>query len=56
MKTFRLCLLYVNVPTLKLDFYIGSTWLQEMVWLIANDLDFDKAKGTIQQLRAPMIE
>lgn len=34
----------------------GSTWCQEMIWLIGNDLDFDEANKTIQQMRAPMIE
>ncbi|XP_017774558.1 PREDICTED: sulfotransferase 1C2-like [Nicrophorus vespilloides] len=34
----------------------GSTWTQEMVWLIGNELDFEQARKTIQQLRAPMIE
>ncbi|XP_030749751.1 sulfotransferase family cytosolic 1B member 1-like [Sitophilus oryzae] len=34
----------------------GSTWCQEIVWLIGNDLDFEKAKTVLQQLRAPLIE
>ncbi|RZB73451.1 amine sulfotransferase [Asbolus verrucosus] len=34
----------------------GSTWCQEMIWLIANDLDFNTARNTIQQIRAPLIE
>ncbi|KRT80380.1 hypothetical protein AMK59_7373, partial [Oryctes borbonicus] len=34
----------------------GSTWCQEIIWLIANNLNFEKATSTIQQLRAPMIE
>ncbi|KAL1491372.1 hypothetical protein ABEB36_011979 [Hypothenemus hampei] len=34
----------------------GSTWCQEMIWLIVNDLDFLQAEGTLQQLRAPLIE
>ncbi|KAI4460792.1 sulfotransferase sult [Holotrichia oblita] len=34
----------------------GSTWCQEIIWLIANNLDFEKATSTIQQLRAPVIE
>ncbi|CAB3381573.1 Hypothetical predicted protein [Cloeon dipterum] len=33
----------------------GSTWTQEMVWLIGNDLDFQGAK-MLQQLRAPVLE
>ncbi|KAF2883128.1 hypothetical protein ILUMI_23045 [Ignelater luminosus] len=34
----------------------GSTWCQEMVWLIGNDLDFASAKQYIQQIRAPVLE
>lgn len=34
----------------------GSTWCQEMIWLIGNNLDFDNAKNTIQQIRAPLLE
>lgn len=34
----------------------GSTWCQEMIWLIGNDLDFETARNTIQQIRAPLIE
>ncbi|KAI4460791.1 sulfotransferase sult [Holotrichia oblita] len=34
----------------------GSTWCQEIMWLIANNLDFEKATSTIQQLRAPLLE
>ncbi|KAK3926899.1 Luciferin sulfotransferase [Frankliniella fusca] len=34
----------------------GSTWTQEMVWCIGNDLDFDRAKKLIQQFRTPRIE
>nr|ANI86000.1 sulfotransferase [Locusta migratoria migratoria] len=34
----------------------GSTWAQEMVWCIGNDLDFKKAKETMQQLRTPLLE
>ncbi|KAG5866098.1 hypothetical protein JTB14_015931 [Gonioctena quinquepunctata] len=34
----------------------GSTWCQEMVWLIGNNLDFEKAQSTLQQLRSPLIE
>jgi hypothetical protein len=33
----------------------GSTWLQEMVWCIGNDLDFEGAK-ILQQLRTPLLE
>lgn len=33
----------------------GSTWAQEMVWLLGNRLDFEGAKQ-MQQLRSPLIE
>ncbi|KAJ1531394.1 hypothetical protein ONE63_000075 [Megalurothrips usitatus] len=33
----------------------GSTWTQEMVWCIGNDLDFTRAVE-LQQYRAPLIE
>jgi len=28
----------------------GSTWMQEILWLLGNDLDFEKAESTIQQV------
>ena len=28
----------------------GSTWMQEILWLLGNDLDFEKAQSTIQQV------
>ncbi|XP_069695752.1 luciferin sulfotransferase-like [Periplaneta americana] len=34
----------------------GSTWAQEMVWCIGNDLDFDKARKVLQNLRTPVLE
>ncbi|KAF4518308.1 hypothetical protein B566_EDAN005877 [Ephemera danica] len=33
----------------------GSTWTQEMVWCIGNDLDFERAQ-LLQQVRAPVLE
>ncbi|GLH08697.1 Sulfotransferase [Gryllus bimaculatus] len=33
----------------------GSTWAQEMVWCIGNDLNFEGAKQ-LQQLRCPLLE
>ncbi|XP_054725391.1 luciferin sulfotransferase isoform X1 [Anastrepha obliqua] len=33
----------------------GSTWAQEMIWLLGNKLDFEGAKQ-MQQLRSPLIE
>jgi estrone sulfotransferase len=29
----------------------GSTWLQEVLWLLGNKLDFNKAQETIQQVK-----
>lgn len=34
----------------------GSTWLQEILWLLGNDLDYVKARNTLQQLRSPILE
>ncbi|XP_053686575.1 luciferin sulfotransferase-like [Sabethes cyaneus] len=34
----------------------GTTWVQEMVWLICNDLDFDKARATVIRDRSPFLE
>ncbi|CAG9859342.1 unnamed protein product [Phyllotreta striolata] len=34
----------------------GSTWCQEIVWLLGNNMDFQKAESTLQQIRAPLIE
>lgn len=33
----------------------GSTWLQEMVFLLGSNLDYEKAKE-LQQLRSPLLE
>ncbi|XP_026322931.1 sulfotransferase 1C2 [Hyposmocoma kahamanoa] len=33
----------------------GSTWCQEMVWLIGHDLDYVGAKS-LQQIRCPLVE
>ena len=35
--------------------YLGSTWAQEMIWLLGNNLDFEGAKQ-IQQIRSPLLE
>lgn len=35
--------------------FSGSTWTQEMVWLLGSDMDFEGAK-MLQQLRAPVLE
>jgi len=34
----------------------GVTWLQEIVWLIANDLDFNTAKSQYITQRFPYLE
>lgn len=34
----------------------GSTWLQEILWLLGNDLDFKKAESIVQQVRNPTLE
>ncbi|KAL7015953.1 hypothetical protein ACKWTF_016747 [Chironomus riparius] len=34
----------------------GTSMMQEMIWLIMNDFDFDKAKNIQRGVRAPIIE
>ncbi|XP_046666554.1 luciferin sulfotransferase-like [Homalodisca vitripennis] len=34
----------------------GTTWTQEMVWLLRNNLDFNKAKSTYLHHRFPQLE
>lgn len=34
----------------------GTTWTKEMIWLICNDLDYEKAKTKPQMLRFPFLE
>jgi Sulfotransferase domain len=34
----------------------GSTWLSEILWLLGNDLDFEKARNIVQQVRTPTLE
>ncbi|XP_023301671.2 sulfotransferase 1 family member D1 [Lucilia cuprina] len=34
----------------------GTTWAQEMTWLIMNDFDFEKAKSVDLTLRSPFLE
>jgi hypothetical protein len=51
------------VPTSNfLEFFVdnlnplpGSTWAQELIWLLGNNLNYDGAK-VIQQIRAPLLE
>lgn len=37
-------------------FNAGTTWCQEMVWLIANDLNFEEAGNTFIDERFPLLE
>lgn len=34
----------------------GTTWAQEMAWLLINDLDFDKANNNDLTVRSPFLE
>lgn len=34
----------------------GSTWLQEILWLLGNDLNFDKSRSIVQPIRSPLLE
>ncbi|KAG8283883.1 hypothetical protein J6590_007902 [Homalodisca vitripennis] len=34
----------------------GTTWTQEMVWLLKNNLDYEKAKSSYLHLRFPFLE
>ncbi|XP_037951912.1 luciferin sulfotransferase-like [Teleopsis dalmanni] len=50
-----------ELPTFSDDVWLvsyprtGSTWAQEMVWLLGNNLDYEGAKQ-MQQIRCPLIE
>lgn len=44
------CLFYFST-----NIKIGSTWAQEMVWLLGNNLDYEGAKS-VQVLRSPLLE
>lgn len=35
---------------------VGTTWAQEMLWLIINDLNYEEASKVDLLLRAPFIE
>ena len=37
-------------------FGLGTTWTQEMVWCIMNNLDYKLAKETILEKRVPFFE
>lgn len=34
----------------------GSTWLTEVLWLLAHDLDYEGAGKVVQQVRNPTLE
>lgn len=34
----------------------GTTWTQEMIWLICNNLDYETAKKVPQSVRFPFLE
>jgi len=36
--------------------FLGTTWTQELVWLLANDLDYEKARHIPQIQRFPFLE
>lgn len=38
-----------------LFFFVGSTWLHELLWLVANDFNFDGAKE-YHEIRTPFLE
>lgn len=51
-----------NFPVREDDVWIitndrcGTTWTQEMTWLILNNLEFHKAKTIELELRSPFLE
>ncbi|XP_038215332.1 uncharacterized protein LOC119834885 [Zerene cesonia] len=51
-----------NIPVKPDDVYVvtfprsGTTWTQELVWLVKNDLDFEAAKETPLPFRFPFLE
>lgn len=52
----------LTLPVRKDDVWIlsyprtGSTWAQEIVWLLCNNLDFVGCKSQLQATRAPLLE
>ncbi|KAJ6638636.1 Sulfotransferase 1C4 [Pseudolycoriella hygida] len=51
-----------NFPAFSDDIYIstyprsGTTWTQEMIWLLCNDLNYEAAKATPLTTRFPFLE
>lgn len=52
----------LSLPVRKDDIWLvsyprtGSTWAQEIVWLLCNNMDFEKCKSQMQATRAPLLE
>lgn len=52
----------LKLPVRKDDIWLisyprtGSTWAQEIVWLLCNNMDFDGCKNQMQAERAPLLE
>lgn len=40
----------------RITFIVGTTWTQEMIWLLTNNIDFEKANSTYLHLRFPFLE
>lgn len=34
----------------------GTTWMQELLWLVLNDFDFETAKKEHLEIRSPFLE
>lgn len=34
----------------------GTTWMQELLWLVLNDFDFESAKKEHLEIRSPFLE
>lgn len=52
----------LDLPVRKDDIWLvsyprtGSTWAQEIVWLLCNNVDLEGCKNQMQALRAPLLE
>lgn len=52
-KKFRYCMqIYIKHN----QFILGTTWTQELVWLLSNDLDYTRAKSELLSKRFPFLE
>lgn len=36
--------------------FTGTTWMQELVWMVANQCDFEQSKSTQLSIRSPFLE